>query len=157
MEQRQNNGNKEKCSCNTLWRVRFPESPVRHLPALNSNHNPLVINTTGFAHISRNERPFRFLSAWQLDAEFNSFVKTHWNDQHPIVPFLKRFAENLKTSNKEIFENIFQRKRLLRARLEGAQRQLVKRSNLHLLKLEAKLRRELDDTLIQEESIWHKK
>ncbi|KAJ8440990.1 hypothetical protein Cgig2_020019 [Carnegiea gigantea] len=51
--------------CNTLWRVRFPKAVVRHLPALNSDHNPLLINTTGFAYISRNERPFRFLSAWQ--------------------------------------------------------------------------------------------
>ena len=30
-------------------------------------------------------------------------------------------------------------------------------SNPHLLKLEAKLHRELGETLIQEESIWHQK
>ncbi|KAJ8435531.1 hypothetical protein Cgig2_014450 [Carnegiea gigantea] len=82
------------------------------------DYNPLFINTKGFTTITRNEKPFRFLSAWQLHEDFD---------------------------NKKIFENIFHRKWLLWAHLDGVQRQLNERGNQHLLTMKAKLQQELDD------------
>jgi len=45
-----------------------------------SDHNPLLINTKGFT-IMRNEKPFKFMSTWQLHEDFDAFIKTHQDDQ----------------------------------------------------------------------------
>lgn len=56
-----------------------------------------------------------------------------------------------------MFGNIFKQKRLLLARLDGLQKILSSRSDRGLLKLEAKIRRELDMILDREELLWYQK
>ncbi|XP_074266442.1 uncharacterized protein LOC141589715 [Silene latifolia] len=59
--------------------------------------------------------------------------------------------------NEDVFGNIFRQKRQLIARIEGCQRILSTQRQSHLIKLEAKLRKELDDILEREELLWYQK
>ncbi|KAL2931772.1 Microtubule-associated tumor suppressor candidate 2-like protein [Bienertia sinuspersici] len=40
---------------------------VKHLPTVQSDHNPLLISPNGFAPISAPNKPFRFQAAWILE------------------------------------------------------------------------------------------
>ncbi|VFQ98569.1 unnamed protein product [Cuscuta campestris] len=57
--------------------------------------------------------------------------------------------------NRATFGNIHQRKKNLNKRLEGVQRALDNKHHPSLIKLEKKLRRDLDNTLHQEEIFWY--
>ncbi|PWA44555.1 hypothetical protein CTI12_AA523610 [Artemisia annua] len=126
--------------CNLTWRTRFPEAAVKHLPAINSDHSPLFIKTNGLVPPPRGHKPFRFLSAWLTHENFETFVKTTWRNDIPIVLFLKKFAEDQQEWNKTKFGNIFRKKRHLWARIAGVQKALVERKDKYLLKLETRLR-----------------
>ncbi|XP_021773265.1 uncharacterized protein LOC110737202 [Chenopodium quinoa] len=117
----------------------------------------IVDCTTGFAPISSSVKPFRFQAAWIHHEKFGDFVVANWNNNVPIVSFLKVFAEKLNLWNREIFHNIFRKKEELMARMAGIQRELSKRRNSFLIKLEASLRRQLINVLDQEETIWFRK
>ena len=63
----------------------------------------------------------------------------------------------LTTWNREVFGNLFQRKRKQWARTEGIQWKMANGGPRYLLKLDVKLHKELDITLNQIESLWHQK
>lgn len=56
--------------------------------------------------------------------------------------------------NKSGFGNIFYKKKRVMARLESIQRKLAHVNSTGLIKLDRKLRQELEDTLYQEELLW---
>lgn len=74
-----------------------------------------------------------------------------------LVPHLNYMANELQEWNKREFHNIFKEKRTLMARIAGVQRCLAEnRTRKHII-LEAKLRKELDEVLHQEELLWYQK
>lgn len=81
----------------------------------------------------------------------------HWQSSAPIVPFLKSFATKMTNWNREEFYNIFRRKSELWARIERIQAELSRGRQPHLVKLESKLRREMDEVLNEEEILWFQK
>ncbi|XP_021845043.2 uncharacterized protein [Spinacia oleracea] len=142
---------------NDEWRLRFEEGSVKHLPKRNSDHCPIIVSSSGFAPVQSTTRPFRFQAAWLSHATFDDFVTKNWAQDAPVIPFQEEFANKLKRWNKEEFHNIFRKKQELWARLEGVQKRMSIRWDRGLVKLESKLRRELDDVLHQEEMIWFQK
>lgn len=84
-------------------------------------------------------------------------LEAKWNDNEALPASLKRLSEELVTWNKETFGNIFQRKKKLKLRLEGAQRMLADGTTQELLRLEARLRKECKEVLLQEERLWMQK
>ena len=115
------------------------------------------MSTTGFAPVARAVRPFRFQATWLNHEKFHEFVMTNWVSSAPIVPFLKSFASKIQTWNRDEFYNIFRRKSELWARLEGIQKRLAQGGHTHLLKLEEKLRQEMEVVLNDEEMLWFQK
>jgi len=75
----------------------------------------------------------------------------------PVVPALQQLSDDLCVWNKEVFGNLLRRKRKAWARLEGVQKRLTEGGRRHLLKLEAKLRKELNVILKEIEHFWFKK
>ncbi|XP_010666673.1 uncharacterized protein LOC104883809 [Beta vulgaris subsp. vulgaris] len=142
---------------NEDWRMRFSEGAVRNLPKAASDHCPIIVSTNGFAPIPVSTKPFRFQAAWMNQIKFHEFVYENWKKGAPIVPFLKEFALKLQKWNREEFHNIFRKKAELWARLEGVQSILASGRQSHLAKLEAKLRREMDEVLNEEELLWFQK
>lgn len=142
---------------NEEWRMRFGEGAVRNLPKAASDHCPIIISTNGFAPIPGTLKPFCFQAAWMKHAKFHEFVFKNWKKMALIVPFLREFAAKLQKWNKEEYYNIFRKKSELWARLEGVQSILASGRQSHLIKLEAKLRREMDEVLNEEELLWFQK
>ncbi|KAJ8421811.1 hypothetical protein Cgig2_009394 [Carnegiea gigantea] len=70
---------------------------------------------------------------------------------------LRTLATELTHWNKEVFGNLFRRKRNLWTRIEGIQCTLNNGGPRHLAKLEVRLRKELDSKLDQIESLWQQK
>lgn len=56
-----------------------------------------------------------------------------------------------------MFENLYHRKNIVWVRLEGTQKRLVQAPNRFLTKLEAQLKKELDEVLSQIELLWFQK
>jgi len=73
------------------------------------------------------------------------------------MPKLSELAADLTKWNKEVFGNLFRRKRKLWARIEGVQRRLAEGTSRHILKLERRLRHELEQTLDQIALMWFQK
>lgn len=84
-------------------------------------------------------------------------MKEKWCPNYPLQANLNNLASELKVWNREIFGNLFVRKRKLWARIEGIQRSLATGGPSYLLKLERKLRQDLDQTLDQISLLWFKK
>jgi len=94
-------------------------------------------------------RPFRFQVAWTKHSQFEGVVASEWHSTGSIVPKTKQLALTLTKWNKEVFGNLFRRKRNLWSRIEGIQKRLAVGAPSHLLKLERRLRHELEVTLDQ--------
>ena len=142
---------------NDKWRIQFTEGSLRNLPKSCSDHCPILISTTGFAPLPASLKPFRFQAAWLNHGKFHEFVKNNWIASAPIIPFLKTFAHKIQRWNKEEFYNIFRKKSELWARLEGIQKLLAQGHQPHLIKLESKLRKEMESVLNDEEMLWFQK
>lgn len=62
---------------NDTWRLRFPEATITHLPAIQSNHSPLLLKL----HTAKafHPRPFRFESMWTLEQSTIEVIRSAWN------------------------------------------------------------------------------
>ncbi|XP_074318679.1 uncharacterized protein LOC141655501 [Silene latifolia] len=117
----------DRALCNSEWGALFGDASVKHLPAYQSDHCP----------------PPDFAKRWVRGDD--------------LVKQLSNLSSDLQKWNKEVFGNIFRKKRELLARIEGCQRHLSIARTSNIIKLEAKLRRELDEVLEREELLWYQK
>ncbi|KAJ4826878.1 hypothetical protein Tsubulata_026210 [Turnera subulata] len=62
---------------NPLWRVKFSEVVLTHLPRVKSDHSPLLLRLRADL-IPRALRPFRFQAAWLLDDRFGDVSEAEW-------------------------------------------------------------------------------
>lgn len=147
----------DRVLCNGPWGLRFGNAKLRHLPAIQSDHNPLFISPNGFIPLQSIARQFKFQATWLSHEKFRSFVEEKWCKNKGLMQALSSLATDLQVWNKEIFGNIFIQKRHLLARIAGVQSSLSSRKDRGLLKLEAKLRLELDEILHREELLWYQK
>lgn len=88
---------------------------------------------------------------------FHDFIHDQWNPTTPLTESLSSLSEKLQTWSKDIFHNIFKTKKILLARLDGLQSKLSTHPHRGLIKLEAKIRRELEEVMAQEELHWYQK
>ncbi|KAL5846682.1 hypothetical protein ACOSQ3_010206 [Xanthoceras sorbifolium] len=148
----------DRAVCSIDWRMMFPEGFVRHLPRINSDHCPIVLNLYS-AHIPNNSlKPFRFEAMWSSHAEYSGLVSNCWTrNVGSLSEKLNALAANLKDWNRDSFGCIFRRKRVLLARILGIQKSLSFNYNSSLVSLEYHLSREYNDIINQEEMFWHQK
>ena len=62
---------------NHCWIHLFPNANISHLPALDSNHNPLLLSTSG--DFSNLPKPFKFEAFWVRDISSHSVIAKAWN------------------------------------------------------------------------------
>ncbi|KAL8139773.1 hypothetical protein V2J09_005794 [Rumex salicifolius] len=130
--------------CNLQWRSLFPQASIRHLATNQSDHSPLLLSFNGFGDICTPKRPFRFQAAWMLHLEFQEFLVTHWDNDMPLSTALSNLETNLDSWNKMVFGNLFLQKERLWRRIEGVQHRMATQPCRGLMKLESKLRKQLD-------------
>ena len=100
---------------------------------------------------NRQQEPFRFLAAWETHENWNMFVKEQWDRDATFVEALAKFTKKTKEWNVAIFGNIHSQKRRVLARIGGLQRAFENHSTPKLRQLEAELKHEYVNILLQEE------
>ncbi|XP_073051225.1 uncharacterized protein [Primulina eburnea] len=142
--------------CTIEWRQLFPDATVTHLPIIQSDHAPLLLKLNG-QQKTKCHGPFRFQAAWLTHKDFHEVIEKEWQMNLTLGNNVEKLIKPLTDWNSSTFGNINRRKRTLMARIEGVQKCLNKQPRHRLLKLETKLKQELDTVLEQEELMWFQK
>lgn len=142
-----------------LWnieaQVAFPEAKIMVLSRLCSDHNPIMFLDEAGNPPDRNLRPVRFEAAWLPRGDYRTIWKEAANKPETnMVEIINNVTCNSITWNKNVFGNIFKRKRRLEARILGIQCAHNYSSSWDLQRLEKQLSNELSKVLDQEESFW---
>ncbi|XP_019159704.1 PREDICTED: uncharacterized protein LOC109156318 [Ipomoea nil] len=114
----------------------------------------MEVPSTGAAP-SRRHKPFRFEAAWLTREDYKDVWKKAWSiHPHNVVGAINEVTNLSKKWNEDVFGNIFKRKRLLQARIQGIQTSPWYYRSRGLQVLEKKLIDDLNLTLSQEELLW---
>ncbi|KAL6518454.1 hypothetical protein OROGR_018956 [Orobanche gracilis] len=112
----------------------------------------------GGMDICRKNRPFRFMASWASHPDFTEVVRKGWEKTGGnMLSRLSDVQKEATTFNKEVFGNIFRRKRHCENRLRGVQKALDERETSSMLQLERELQDEYGRILYQEELLWFQK
>ncbi|XP_025636054.1 uncharacterized protein [Arachis hypogaea] len=139
------------------WCFRFPESYVENLARMHSDHCPIMIRCQG------NDRrvgvkPFRFQVAWSYQPSFLSVVRGAWDKGRPNpIRCLSQVRDDTLAFNRDVFGNIFKRKRELERRVASIQQRMKRVDALSLIQEERELQAEYSNLFMQEELFWYKK
>ncbi|XP_021754992.1 uncharacterized protein LOC110720298 [Chenopodium quinoa] len=114
---------------------------------------------------SETNRRSTLFNAWVenmdlLEVEFSGAAHTWARGKTPETRQsgrLDRALCNDQWAMRDTFGNIFKQKQILLARIGGIQKKLATWVDRGLLKLEARLRKELDEILDREEMLWYQK
>ena len=85
---------------------------MKHLPKLESNHIPLLIDFNLVNLIENNTKPFRFLAPWLLHEDFKNLINSSWDESGNLIQNIESFIEKAKVWNKDVFET-FGRERII--------------------------------------------
>ncbi|GKV25513.1 hypothetical protein SLEP1_g34945 [Rubroshorea leprosula] len=140
--------------CNSSCRTLFPEATVYHLPRLISDHNPILLNLTPRIP-SIGKRPFRYEKFWFDHPDFIDIVDRIWSHPHSNTSScLASTMTSIKLWSRDTFGNLFKRKKVILARLEGIHKSLSINHNNFLFDLEKDLSHEYSDILKCEADLW---
>lgn len=142
---------------NLQWRLAFPEAFIEVLCRLHSDHNPLFLRLGGLPQM-RGPRPFKFEAAWIVHSDYQGVVQHAWGTRRGRpMEALAQVRDQSINFNKEVFGNIFKRKRNIEARIRGIQKTLERVDSLALYHLEQSLQHDYNHILFQEEVLWYQK
>ncbi|XP_019176864.1 PREDICTED: uncharacterized protein LOC109172167 [Ipomoea nil] len=146
----------DRALCSVDWRHRFGDANVRHLPHVGSDHAPLLLQscTPGRGQVSYN---FKFQAAWLTNESFSAVIRQAWSLGHGLQENIKKVQEDLSVWNREIFDSIEVRKKIMLARIGGIQKRMTQSFHRGLWKLEKQLCGELEEVLYQEELMWYQR
>lgn len=147
----------DRACCNLQWQFCFPDAFVMNGLMFKSDHRPVVVNFGKEDTNGRGPRPFRFQAAWLTHNSFASVVEEAWVNNADWLEGSNKFTENVAVWNKQVFGDIFRRKRSIIRRLHGIERTLELYSRPDLVKLHSELWDEFNRILEQEEMLWFQK
>ncbi|XP_072999435.1 uncharacterized protein [Typha latifolia] len=143
----------DRALASPAWSNLFPSSWVLHLPAISSDHNPLLLDTSPLT--KKHSRKFRTENWWFLVNSFRGFCRTSWdNSYNPNCSFsanLSNLASSISCWKKEeatgLSLNIKRLEKKLLALQAGAptEESLIE---------ENCLRSSLEDLYLKEEIYW---
>ena len=99
-------------------------------------------------------RPFRFQSFWLSDPSFPTVVSHAWKNSGKLSENIENFVKETSSWNKHHFRNIFEKKKKIKARLNGIQRALAINPSPSLIHLESQLLKDLNVMCGQETELW---
>lgn len=71
----------DRALCNLDWRLTFPEAEVFALPAVGSDHSPLLLITAAVPR--RRHRPFIFEAFWIQEPDCRDIIALSWTSTQP--------------------------------------------------------------------------
>ncbi|XP_019174968.1 PREDICTED: uncharacterized protein LOC109170322 [Ipomoea nil] len=147
----------DRCLCTEAWIDKFPNATVSHIPNLTLDHNPVLLTLENQTNYNRPNR-FQYQAVWGLHKDFGKIVTNTWrsstNTGLDFDSKLNLMKENLKTEKGGDWRLRKKKRKQTIARIDGIQRARNYGKKGGLIKLEAKLKTELDDILYKEELIW---
>jgi hypothetical protein len=139
------------------WIHLHIEYSILHLPATNSYHHPILLNTNRSTILPR---PFRFEAFWTCDPTCEAIIQATWNQPVQGLPaqFLIRKQFHTKVSLiqwNSIHSGRIQRKiKSIKALIDQVQQVPSCPSSISI---ETNLKIALDELLLQEETLWKTK
>ncbi|KAL8138528.1 hypothetical protein V2J09_004529 [Rumex salicifolius] len=130
----------------SIGRGLCSDAYVHHLSVPHSDHLPFLVKLVPLANAPSNNRSFRLLAPWLAHEGFDSLLRRVWNPDTLLTDSLHLLFERLNDMNKNVFGNIFTRKKLWR-KLERVQKRLSHRLSSGLIFLERELKLELESVL----------
>ncbi|TYH48911.1 hypothetical protein ES332_D10G100100v1 [Gossypium tomentosum] len=112
----------DRAICNSEWDSFSPNRSVRNLHRLKSDHRPILISFK--LNVSKGLRHFRCLASWMSHVDFGNFVNSSWNTELVVGDNLERFQESVREWNKQVYGNIFVRKRKMISDWKGFKKSL---------------------------------
>ena len=146
----------ERINCvfiNAEWNALFPEACVKHLEKGHSNHYLVRLHWDRAQGI-RQDQPFRFQPMWLSHPSFPDIVRDAWANPSSLLHIVSKFTNKAKVWNRNVFGNLFHRKKCILAKLRDVQIALSNNPNNFLVRLEQELRTELSEVLKLEEEYW---
>ncbi|KAK3012315.1 hypothetical protein RJ639_012615 [Escallonia herrerae] len=140
---------------NPQWRLLFLNASIKHLPAHQSDHNPILLNT--LEEDRHSPKPFKFLSCWTRDKSSHLVVKHAWkihvrgSPSFRLSQKIRNTRKALKRWNSSHFGIIDTKIQKIKEALNKLQQQESSQENILL---ESNLQMELDEELTREESLW---
>ena len=138
---------------NPDWCMMYLEARISHLTRCHSDHCPVLLESKPMNQLHL-PRPFKFQSCWLAVFSFPSIVFQAWNHLTHLGDAIDKSVKDESIWNKNQFGNVFAKKKRIMAKLNGVQKAMVIRSNVHLIELKKMLQLELDSILNQERDIW---
>ncbi|XP_074274041.1 uncharacterized protein LOC141597474 [Silene latifolia] len=89
----------DRALCSSEWGTMFEDAMVKHLPAIQSDHCPLLISPNGFVPLSTLNRPFRFQACWLSHENFKEFVTNNWKTEGSFPSRLEDLSTKLQDWN----------------------------------------------------------
>ncbi|XP_019172990.1 PREDICTED: uncharacterized protein LOC109168419 [Ipomoea nil] len=146
----------DQALCNLDWITQHPGTKVSHITRVCSDHSPLLIEL-GRKMETPKGPGFLFQAAWTIHEGFRQVTEDCWDCDKPIMENIHSMQAGYEEWNTVVFGNIEKRKRKLMSRIDVIQRAMGCQPTNGLIKLERKLRSELEETLHQEEIKWLQK
>ena len=103
----------------------YLEAEIHHLACTHSDHCPVLLKMDDHC-LSSFCRPFRFQPMWMSHPLFPKVVADFWTEDGPLKLTVEKFTTDVKIWNREVFGDIFQRKKKLRLDLEEFKLELLK-------------------------------
>ena len=86
------------------WRSTFPNSVVSHLPAIGSNHCPILFNSESKKF--KRKFIFRFEQIWTKNDQYFSFMDSTWTNMNGnIISKLSGFQKKILVWKKKMIPN----------------------------------------------------
>ncbi|XP_031095076.1 uncharacterized protein LOC115999360 [Ipomoea triloba] len=89
---------------NVEWKIKFSEAVVEHLPRIESDHTPHLVNTKPVS-TRTNSRGFRYNLAWATHPTFQLVIQPNWDNNKEVEINKERLVVALDSWNKTIFGN----------------------------------------------------
>lgn len=139
----------DRVFANALCIERLTSYQVIHLPRSRSDHNPIMVHGDIANRAKQHSTTFKVQAAWFQHPGFEQLVSNCWSSTATmdLLPTLAFLRNSITQWNQHTFGNSFDRKFRLLARIAGIQKKLAGQQIDHLEDMEARLRRDLDDTL----------
>jgi hypothetical protein len=140
------------------WIHLFSSFSVQHLPAITSDHNALLLQTT--TPLNNLPRPFKFEEFWTKDPSCRNVISTAWSSvfvgspAYSLTKKLKATKNALKTWNKHHFGHIQSRISTLTRQLDIIQQSTTSEQSLQA---EISIKQDLTNLFLQEEILWKNK
>ncbi|KAL5719042.1 hypothetical protein ACHQM5_011876 [Ranunculus cassubicifolius] len=143
---------------NAEWVFLFPNANIFHLPAIESDHCPIMLNSD--PNSESGPKPFRFQAMWTSHVDYPNIIADSWNLSYPLDSFLglisklKNTKINLRSWNYKVFGNLGRNISLIHSALDTLQRAPPTKNNLNESKM---LQTKLEELPLCEEIFWKQK